>query len=284
MRTAVYCKIAFFGNPGAGKSTLLNCLMVMKHGKVEPLFRSGVNIAKGLTYKLEQKTIGDYVYMDTPGLDDVEMRKQASKAISEALKQGGMYLIVFIVRESSGKIYPSDLATIKTVLQSAPEIKHYGVIINKLSKPIYDKFSIEENRSRIQNLFESINRSKIVSILFLQNISELEDEDNVVVNIPSLRAFVDNQPKNKVNDKNVGDVDQNVHNMESQIEDLRRKQEENLREFELQKKNAELKRKEEIKKREQERERLEKELQRQREEQERKQQENYESNKRRLAD
>ena len=127
----------------------------MKHGKVEPLFRSGVNIAKGLTYKLEQKTIGNYVYIDTPGLDDVEMRKQASKAISEALKQGGMYVIVFVVTESSGKIYPSDLATIKTVLQSAPEIKQYGVIINKLSKPVYNKFSMPENRSSLQNVLKT---------------------------------------------------------------------------------------------------------------------------------
>ena len=56
-------KIIAVGNPGAGKSCLLNSLAG------EPLFRSGVNIGKGLTYELNEKKTEHYYYMDTPGID-----------------------------------------------------------------------------------------------------------------------------------------------------------------------------------------------------------------------
>ena len=129
--------ILFAGNPGSGKSTLLNCLMSSRSsrslGKNEK-FKSGPSIATGLTFKLGKKTVNGVTYMDTPGLDDIDKRKQAAEAITEALKQDGSYQVVFVVTLESGRVKPADVTTIQLILKSAEQITHYGIIFNKLSK------------------------------------------------------------------------------------------------------------------------------------------------------
>ena len=55
-------KIIAVGNPGAGKSCILNSL------GGEPLFRSGVNVGRGLTYRLDEKINGNGYLIDTPGM------------------------------------------------------------------------------------------------------------------------------------------------------------------------------------------------------------------------
>ena len=47
---------------GAGKSCLLNSL------GGEPLFKSGVNLGKGLTYNLDEKVNKNGHFLDTPGI------------------------------------------------------------------------------------------------------------------------------------------------------------------------------------------------------------------------
>ena len=96
----------FIGNPGVGKSTLINCLTQKN------LFKSGVAIGGGLTTQLQQEKHGDVVYMDTPGLADVQLRKAAAKAITEALKKNGIYKIFFVITLEAGRVRPVDLATI----------------------------------------------------------------------------------------------------------------------------------------------------------------------------
>ena len=73
-------KIIAVGNPGAGKSTLLNSL----GGEV--LFKSGLKVGSGVTYQLDEKENANGHFLDTPGLADEELRKQAGKAISEGLR------------------------------------------------------------------------------------------------------------------------------------------------------------------------------------------------------
>lgn len=60
--------------------------------------------------------------MDTPGLADIKLRKQAAKAITEALKRDGNYQIFFVITLEAGRIRPEDMATIKLVLESASDI------------------------------------------------------------------------------------------------------------------------------------------------------------------
>ena len=122
-------RIIVIGNPGAGKSCLLNSLA----GK--PLFKSGVNVGKGLTFKLDEKQTEDYCYVDTPGLADQKLRHQAAEAISVGLKNGGDHKIIFVVTEQMGRVRQQDSTTIKLVHEAAPEIKmNYGVIVNMISK------------------------------------------------------------------------------------------------------------------------------------------------------
>ena len=87
------------GNPGAGKSTFLNSLAS------EAIFKSGINIGQGLTYQLDKRTnIHGCTFLDTPGLADEKLRKQAGKAISDGLRKGGKYKVVFFVTQEAGRV------------------------------------------------------------------------------------------------------------------------------------------------------------------------------------
>ena len=129
--------ILMVGNPGAGKSTLLNCLI----GEVR--FRSGFSVGGGLTYELQKEDIpGKGVFLDTPGLTDVVMREQAAKAISEALRQNGVYRIFFVINLDSGRVRPQDKVTIKLVTDACHAVPGfvYSIIINQLSKRAIQTF------------------------------------------------------------------------------------------------------------------------------------------------
>lgn len=63
-------------NLGAGKSCILNSLAG------ECLFRSGINLGKGLTYQLDEVINEKGHFLDTPGLADESLRKKAGEAIS----------------------------------------------------------------------------------------------------------------------------------------------------------------------------------------------------------
>ena len=76
--------------------------------------------------------------LDTSGLADINLRQQAAKAITEALKQDGTYQIFFVTTLEAGRIRPEDMITIKLVLESASDIEYYSIIINKLSKVAYN--------------------------------------------------------------------------------------------------------------------------------------------------
>ena len=73
------------GNPGVGKSTILNALIQAYK------FKTGISLGKGLTSVLDRQTdeFGN-ILIDTPGLADIKMRKQASVEIVKALKFGGL--------------------------------------------------------------------------------------------------------------------------------------------------------------------------------------------------
>ena len=98
-----------------------------------------VNIS-GLTYQLDKHidASSNNTFMDTPGLNDVERREAAGRAISEGLRNGGAFKVLFFVSEESGRVNSQDATTMKVVLDSAPEIwqgqglPKYGVIVNKV--------------------------------------------------------------------------------------------------------------------------------------------------------
>ena len=208
-------KIIAVGNPGAGKSTILNSLA----GEV--LFESGFNAGGGLTYKLdERRNKNGHLFLDTPGLADEEMRKKAGEAISEGLRKGGSYKVIFFVTQEAGRVNQQDATTLKLVLEAAPDIgMDYGIIVNKVSPGVLKKFKDEALKFEFLNtLFAGIEERKCVysNVKFFGRISELEDEKDKFFSPTklkddsdlSLSDFVqDWMPTVEITDINVADID-----------------------------------------------------------------------------
>ena len=61
-----------------------------------------------------------------------EKKKKAANAVTEALKQNGIYKIFFVITLEAGRFDPRDSSLISVVLEHAPDIRNYGLIINKV--------------------------------------------------------------------------------------------------------------------------------------------------------
>ena len=132
-----------------------------------------------MTYQLDQMTIKNVTYCDTPGLADVTLRKQAGEAISQVLKQGGSCKIVFVMTQEAERVRPQDSATMNVVLDAAPEIgNNYGVIVNKCTKKIKKKLDTPEKRTELVTHLFGNSPYKTDSIYIMERNEELEDEDN----------------------------------------------------------------------------------------------------------
>lgn len=177
-------KIIAVGNPGSGKSTVLNSLA----GEV--LFKAGVNIGQGLTFELDEATNKNGHFLDTPGLADEKLRKAAGKAISDGLRKGGQYKVLFFVTQEAGRVNQQDATTLRLVLEAAPEIgTQYGVIVNKISKPVLEKLK-DKKDDFLNTLFAGIpddKRCVFSNVAFFEKVIELEDRENVWPNPEELK-------------------------------------------------------------------------------------------------
>ena len=187
------------GNPGAGKSTFLNALAG------ENLFKSGVNIGKGLTYQLDEGCNAKGYFMDTPGLADETLRKAAGNAISEGLRKGGDYKVIFFVTQQAGRVNAQDATTMKLVLEAAPEIgQNYGVVVNKVNKKMFDRFKKEKDRMDfLLALFAGIPKEKrcvFDRVMFFPELDKLDYEDDVLVSPEDLVSDTGNNLETLVNE------------------------------------------------------------------------------------
>ena len=176
----------------------------------EVLFRSGFNAGSGLTYELDLKTHGGITYLDTPGLSDVSMREIAGKAISKALRKNGRYQIFFVITLEAGRIRPEDMATIKIVLDSAPDIKYYSIVINKLSNLAYN-YLTKENCIKLKTLVAEMTvaincKENGPTIILLENKYELHDAENKVIQWDELDEFAKKAPCTTVTANSVRDI------------------------------------------------------------------------------
>ena len=119
----------FVGNPGAGKSTIINSLLKQRVAEAGSSDDGG-----GVTKKCALYQNGNIVYIDTPGLDDINTRVDAAKEIEKSLKQDGKYRIFFIIKTDNLRIRPADLETIDIVLDAINlQNIEYNIIINQLT-------------------------------------------------------------------------------------------------------------------------------------------------------
>lgn len=128
----------FAGNPGSGKSTIANTLI----GR--PLFESGVSLGAGLTTALHSVEHGGEIYSDTPGLDDIRVREQAAREISAGLTHARRLRLVFVCTLEEGRVRPSDVVTIETILEAVAKV---GVSVDAGFSLIVNKCNVGELRA-----------------------------------------------------------------------------------------------------------------------------------------
>ncbi len=184
--------VVFAGNPGVGKSFILNSLI----GQVN--FKSGINIGEGMTQVLERYDAPDYVYFDTPGLDDIAMREQAALEISQALEGGCEMKLIFVVTLEAGRIKPADLTTIRVVLKAIEDVGvdasgRYSVIVNKCNSTLMKHFAMVRPREKVRSTFCMVKF--LQNIGFFPNIRAADDQGDYLLEDNSQYAkFVKEAP------------------------------------------------------------------------------------------
>lgn len=207
-------KILFIGNPGVGKSTLINGLVGQK------VATAGVKIGSGLTEFFHEYESGGISYLDTPGLEDIEMRKQAAREIEKALKQNGTYRIFFVFTLEAGRIKPADITTIDLVMDAINIArKEFNILINKLNKQ--EKEKLLGNETDMKGLYRQITlgRHKTDKIWYIDQDHALADGDKELMDINNdLADFVyRNSSYIKIIDSEVGLIKE--HEFEAKIEE-----------------------------------------------------------------
>jgi len=188
-------KVVFIGNPGVGKSTLLNCLV----GKA--VFKNGTKIATGLTNQLQMRKSKGVTYCDTPGLKDIEMQEESMEAILQALQQGGRYFVAFVITLESGRVKPEDISTIEAVLEGAPDITRFGLIINKLSSAVHKELSSDDDKVKLhcdiveEQILRNVHGRRHPAVHLVPKYTQLEDELDLYMELPKLRKFIENSLK-----------------------------------------------------------------------------------------
>ena len=207
----------FIGNPGAGKSTLANCIAECV------LFKSGISFGSGKTSKLDKEmhNKSGIMYLDTPGLADIKMRKVAASAITEALCQNGSYQIFFVVTLSAGRLRAEDLTTIYLVLLNARGITSFSIIINKSSQVEHDRLQNDYEKSKLLAPLGLMGgRHKYTVFLMLRNLM-LEDANDKIVYYPKLLEFVNDASWVNVDPFNVSEIPGDDESFKKQLDSMK---------------------------------------------------------------
>lgn len=183
-----------------------------------------------MTFKLDKKEHNGITYLDTPGLSDIKIRKQAAEAITKALKQGGTYQVFFVITLEAGRVRPEDMTTIKLTLESASDIKHFSLIINKLSTNAFDRLlaqNAEQLRIMVTELLVQINcKDNPPTVLLLQQQFKLFDKENQFINWNELNEFVAKAPSITVRSTCVEDLKGDPYSFQETLDALRSELEE----------------------------------------------------------
>jgi GTP-binding protein EngB required for normal cell division len=219
----------FVGNPGVGKSAIINALF----GKV--VAKSGLNPGVGLTKFFSEYKLSDKKLLDTPGLADIKLRKQAAEEIEKALKRGGEYHIFFVFTLQGLRVLDQDIASMNLILDAieCKEIK-FNVIINSPSKQEFKR--LQTSSDDLAVVSESVNsgKHKTQSIWIVPRDADLYDGDKEFFDIDNkAKDFIFNKSLSMSIDK------ENVHPIEwNQFEKFKEESEKNIQELKERIKNG----------------------------------------------
>jgi Leucine-rich repeat (LRR) protein/GTP-binding protein EngB required for normal cell division len=211
--------IVFCGNPGVGKSSLCNSIFQKK------AFESGISIGTGLTQKKQEYIYENRKYIDTPGLSDVNLRKQAAEEIEKALKENNNYKIIFVATLEAGRIKSDDLVTINTVCEAIKVPFEYGIIFNKVTNPVIKKIS----ETGLESYLTPLHKQPLSTII-IKFEGEMQDADNEYLSANSenrtkLLSFISSLKSNMILANNVQHIDveayqKQVQEMEVKLKEL----------------------------------------------------------------
>lgn len=184
MKTA----IMLLGNPGVGKSFILNALI----GKT--IFSSGFSFLTGKTKVVEKHEEGDFVFIDTPGLNDILESTRREEEIAEALVQYETYKIIYVIVLESGRFRPHDFSSMVTVLEAIEKIGvqtdgKFSVLINKLPLELLKR--MKEDNEMSENLSRHIRRfGKYFKIGLFRDITGPVEPESLLSERSELWNFV----------------------------------------------------------------------------------------------
>merc|ERR1712127_714770 len=185
--------VIFVGNPGTGKSTIGSTLSggAMKSG----LSFSGAGVTSELQW-VDDKAGRNIRWADTPGLADVKLAEQSSRAIKNALveakeKNRGVKL-VFVCCLQAGRVNSYDLMTIQNVVDSIkmangskPNNNSYTVVFNKVEKEVLDSEEWrEEGNAEVQRFFMVKSECLTITsdhVYFVKKFDDIVVKKNAVI-------------------------------------------------------------------------------------------------------
>ncbi len=211
--------IVFLGNPGVGKSALCNSIFQKN------VFKSGVSIGKGLTTEKQEYIYENRKYIDTPGLADVKQMEKSADEINKALKEDKNYKIVFVTTIDGGRGKSDDLETINAVCKAIKVPFEYGIIFNKVTKPVIKAMN---NEGGLDSYLSKLSKQPS-SILFIEKDQVMETEGNDAylsfnsVQLTNLKSFISNLKAYKIPANKVQELEINSSELSEQLKAINEK-------------------------------------------------------------
>lgn len=149
--------VIMVGNPGSGKSAILNAL----GGD----FPSGFSDLQGMTTRVSYKDVKfndrSFRLVDTPGISDPgdggqgdERTNTRLKMLQEAMNDGLVCAIFFVISPRNGRIEPGTLALMQLVLESMKKGPKVGLIINQVMPGHMDQVQSEDYIAAVRKVLE----------------------------------------------------------------------------------------------------------------------------------